>query len=129
MLILIKTGKRIFYNAADPRMGLDGYLSCATCHLEGGQDGRVWDFTDRNEGLRNTIDLRGRAGTGHGNLHWTANFDEVQDFENDIRNAFGGSVTKKANFSKVSGLLPSASARKQAKGAERDWGCVSGACK
>ncbi|MBT8131717.1 MAG: PKD domain-containing protein, partial [Gammaproteobacteria bacterium] len=83
-------GKQIFYNAADPRMGLDGYLSCASCHLDGGQDGRVWDFSDRGEGLRNTIDLRGRAGTGHGNLHWTANFDEVQDFENDIRNAFGG---------------------------------------
>ena len=23
-------------------------------------------------------------------MHWTGNFDEVQDFENDIRNAFGG---------------------------------------
>ena len=86
----VLAGKQIFYNAADTRMGLDGYLSCATCHLDGGQDGRVWDFTDRGEGLRNTIDLRGRAGTGHGNVHWTANFDEIQDFENDIRNAFGG---------------------------------------
>ncbi len=86
----VLAGKQIFYNAADTRMGLDGYLSCATCHLEGGQDGRVWDFTDRGEGLRNTIDLRGRAGTGHGNVHWTANFDEIQDFENDMRNAFGG---------------------------------------
>jgi len=24
-------------------------------------------------------------------VHWTANFDEIQDFENDIRNHFGGS--------------------------------------
>ena len=23
-------------------------------------------------------------------MHWTANFDEIQDFENDIRGAFGG---------------------------------------
>ena len=29
------------------------------------------------EGLRNTIDLRGRSGTAHGNMHWSANFDEV----------------------------------------------------
>ena len=87
----VLAGKRIFYNAADPRMSLDGYISCASCHLDGGQDGRVWDFSDRGEGLRNTIDLRGRAGTGHGNLHWTANFDEIQDFENDVRGAFGGS--------------------------------------
>ena len=24
-------------------------------------------------------------------MHWTGNFDEIQDFENDIRNGFGGS--------------------------------------
>ena len=83
-------GKQVFYNAKDRRMSRDGYISCASCHLDGGEDGRVWDFTDRGEGLRNTITLRGRAGLGHGRVHWTANFDEIQDFENDIRGAFGG---------------------------------------
>lgn len=83
-------GKRIFYNASDARMSPEGYLSCATCHLDGGHDGRTWDFTGRGEGLRNTITLQGRAGTAHGNAHWSGNFDEIQDFENDIRNAFGG---------------------------------------
>lgn len=84
-------GKQIFYNASDPRMSAEGYISCATCHVDGGDDGRVWDFTGRGEGMRNTTTLRGRAGTGHGNVHWSANFDEIQDFENDIRNNFGGS--------------------------------------
>ncbi len=83
-------GKAIFYNAGDPRMSGEGYLSCATCHVDGGHDGRVWDFTGRGEGFRNTTSLRGRSGMGHGNVHWTANFDEIQDFENDIRGAFGG---------------------------------------
>ncbi len=83
-------GKRLFYNASDPRMSRDGYLSCASCHLDGGSDGQVWDFTQVGEGLRNTIDLLGKAGVGHGNVHWTANFDEIQDFENDIRNQFSG---------------------------------------
>lgn len=83
-------GKRIFFNAADPRMCRDGYISCASCHADGGHDGRVWDFTDRGEGLRNTLTLLGRKGVGHGGLHWSANFDEVQDFEHDIRGAFGG---------------------------------------
>ena len=86
----VLTGKRIFYNAADTRIGLDGYISCSNCHLDGGQDGRVWDFTDRGEGLRNTIDLRGRSGLGHGNVHWSGSFDELQDFENEIRSAFSG---------------------------------------
>jgi DNA-binding beta-propeller fold protein YncE len=83
-------GKRIFYGARDDRMNRDGYLSCAGCHVGGGGDGQVWDHTQSGEGLRNTIELIGRGGVGHGNVHWTANFDEIQDFENDIRLAFSG---------------------------------------
>ena len=85
-------GKRIFYDASSSEMSLEGYISCASCHLDGGQDGRVWDFTDRGEGFRNTTTLRGRGGTRlHGPVHWTGNFDEIQDVENDIRSHFGGS--------------------------------------
>ena len=85
-------GKLIFYDASSRRMSLDGYLSCASCHVDGAQDGRTWDFTDRGEGLRNTISLQGRGGTLlHGPVHWTGNFDEIQDFESDIRSHFGGS--------------------------------------
>lgn len=87
----VLAGKRIFYDASDPRMSAEGYMSCATCHVDGGHDGRTWDFTGRGEGLRNTTTLHGRGGTAHGNVHWSANFDEIQDFEHDIRNAFGGS--------------------------------------
>ncbi|WP_159444541.1 jacalin-like lectin [Paraburkholderia ribeironis] len=77
-------GKQYFYDAQDTRLARDRWMSCASCHNEGGQDGRVWDFTSLGEGLRNTIMLRGRAG-GHGNKHWSANFDEIQDFEGQIR--------------------------------------------
>ncbi len=87
----VLAGKRIFYDAADPRMSPEGYLSCATCHVDGTHDGRVWDFTGRGEGLRRTATLRGRGGMQQGNVHWSANFDEIQDFEGDIRLAFGGS--------------------------------------
>lgn len=83
-------GKRVFYDAEDPRMGQDGYMSCASCHLDNGGDGRVWDFTQQGEGLRRTIPLHGRAGLGHGFVHWSANFDEIQDFEIQIRNLFAG---------------------------------------
>ncbi|MEM7671875.1 MAG: LamG-like jellyroll fold domain-containing protein [Verrucomicrobiota bacterium] len=83
-------GKRIFYSAEDTRMALDGYQTCASCHQDGGTDNRIWDFTDRGEGLRNTTDLRARRGTGHGMIHWSANFDEIHDFEHDIRSFFLG---------------------------------------
>ncbi|MFN0040229.1 MAG: PA14 domain-containing protein [Burkholderiales bacterium] len=78
-------GKRQFYDARDPRLARDSYMSCASCHRDGGSDGRVWDLTGLGEGLRNTIELRGRAAMGHGPLHWSGNFDELQDFEGQIR--------------------------------------------
>ena len=84
-------GKQLFYDAIDTRLARDKYLSCATCHNDGAGDGRVWDLTGMGEGLRNTINLRGRAGTnGQGFAHWSSNFDEIQDFEGQIRNLSGG---------------------------------------
>ncbi|MEJ8850277.1 PA14 domain-containing protein [Variovorax rhizosphaerae] len=77
-------GKQFFYDARDPRLARDAYMSCASCHNDGGQDGRTWDLTSLGEGLRNTIALRGRAG-GQGKLHWSGNFDEPHDFEGQIR--------------------------------------------
>ena len=77
-------GLRHFYHASIPEMGPEGYMSCASCHADGGQDGQVWDMTSFGEGLRNTISLNGTSGTRFGNLHWSANFDEVQDFEVQI---------------------------------------------
>jgi len=82
-------GKRLFYDAKDTRLALDCYISCASCHNDGGHDGRVWDLTGFGEGLRNTVNLRGRAGA-QGFLHWSNNFDEVQDFEGQIRALSGG---------------------------------------
>jgi YVTN family beta-propeller protein len=82
-------GKQFFYDARDTRLARDAYMSCASCHNDGGHDGRVWDLTGFGEGLRNTISLRGRAGA-QGFLHWSNNFDEVQDFEGQIRNLAGG---------------------------------------
>ena len=79
----VLAGKRLFYDASDLRLTSQGYIACASCHLDGDPDGLTWDFTDRGEGLRNTPSLRHFEDTGP--LHWTANFDEVQDFEQVIR--------------------------------------------
>jgi YVTN family beta-propeller protein len=85
----VLAGKQLFYDARDPRLALDRYMSCASCHNDGGGDGRVWDLTGMGEGLRNTISLMG-AGPEGGPLHWSQNFDEVQDFEGQIRTLAGG---------------------------------------
>jgi hypothetical protein len=85
-----KTGLEIFYHSSMPEMGVEGYMTCASCHAGGGHDGRVWDNTSFGEGLRNTISLNGSSGTRFGPLHWSSNFDEVQDFELQIETLNGG---------------------------------------
>ncbi|MES2664272.1 MAG: LamG-like jellyroll fold domain-containing protein [Pseudomonadota bacterium] len=91
LTLQILRGKQLFYDASDDRLAALDYMSCASCHNEGDHDGRVWDLTHLGEGLRNTISLRGKNGMAHGVLHWTGNFDEIQDFEDQIRHFSGGS--------------------------------------
>jgi len=84
-------GKKVFYDSADLRMAKDNYMSCATCHFSGDDDGRVWDFTQFNEGIRATTSLLAKFKTNQNyRIHWSGNFDEMQDFENIIRNRFLG---------------------------------------
>ena len=84
-------GKQLFHNTTRGSMAQEGYMSCSSCHFDGSHDGRIWDISNLGEGRRNTIDLRGKAGMKHGMLHWTGNFDEVQDFDNQITALNGAS--------------------------------------
>jgi len=72
-------GKVLFYSAEQPMVGRR-WISCASCHPDGDADGRTWH---NPEGLRNTQTLAGLAWTHP--LHWSADRDEVQDFEHTIR--------------------------------------------
>ena len=102
----VANGKRMFYASREPIHSDQNYIACFSCHPDGGMDGRTWDFTHAGEGLRNTIDLRGRAGVGHGPVHWSANFDEIQDFENDIVHGFGGEGLAQDGFTPHPPLAP-----------------------
>lgn len=111
----VLAGKKLFHASGDRRLAADGYIACASCHPDGSHDGLTWDFTSRGEGLRNTTTLLGRAGTGMGLLHWSANFDEVQDFENDIRTAFGGTgLLSDADWAETADTLGPAKAGRSA---------------
>ena len=72
-------GKRLFYSALQPIVGRR-WISCSSCHPDGQPDGRTWH---NPEGLRNTQSLAGLAWTHP--IHWSADRDEVQDFEHTIR--------------------------------------------
>jgi len=75
----ILRGKILFYSALQPMVG-QRWISCASCHPDGDADGRTWQ---NPEGLRNTTALFGMAWTHP--IHWSADRDEVQDFEHTIR--------------------------------------------
>lgn len=72
-------GKKHFYSALQPMVGRR-WISCASCHPDGGHDGRTWQ---NPEGLRNTTAFLGMAHTYP--IHWSADRDEAQDFELTIR--------------------------------------------
>ncbi len=80
----ILLGKQLFYTALQP-MTARAWISCSSCHPDGDADGRTWQ---QPEGLRNTQPLGGLAWTHP--LHWSADRDEVQDFEHTIRGALMG---------------------------------------
>ena len=75
----ILLGKILFYSANQP-MASRRWISCSSCHPDGDPDGKTWH---NPEGLRNTQALFGMAWTHP--IHWSADRDEVQDFEYTIR--------------------------------------------
>ena len=81
----LKRGKLLFISSRSTRVSRDRWMSCESCHADGEQDGRTWLFPD---GPRNTTNLRGLAHTHP--LHWSADRDEVQDFEFTIRELQAG---------------------------------------
>jgi YVTN family beta-propeller protein len=71
---------KILFSTANYPLSSRRWISCASCHPDGHSDGRVWH---NPEGLRKTPSLMGLAHTHP--LHWSADRDEVQDFEYTIR--------------------------------------------
>ncbi len=74
-----RRGKELFVSARQP-MGSQKWISCSSCHPDGLTDRRVWQ---NPEGNRRSVHLFGVAHTHP--LHWSADRDEVQDFEYTIR--------------------------------------------
>lgn len=72
-------GKVLFNLAKQPMSGRK-WISCSSCHPDGDHDGRTWQ---NPEGLRRTTHFFGMSRTYP--IHWSADRDELQDFEHTIR--------------------------------------------
>jgi YVTN family beta-propeller protein len=73
-------GKILFNNATNPKLSQGSWLSCASCHPDGGTDGVTWMFPD---GPRQSPALWYAAQTRP--WHWSAALDELQDVEETIQ--------------------------------------------
>jgi YVTN family beta-propeller protein len=94
---------KVLFNTAKPPMTSRKWIACSSCHPDGHNDGRVWQ---NPEGLRKTPAMMGLAHTHP--LHWSADRDEVQDFEYTIRGLLmqgtgflGGRTREKRGFEPV----------------------------
>jgi YVTN family beta-propeller protein len=76
--------------STDERLSKAGWQNCASCHFKGLTDGVVWVF---NTGPRKSVPLNGTFNPHDKNdqrlLNYSAVFDEVEDFEANIRNVSG----------------------------------------
>lgn len=80
-----KRGQRLFFTSALPEITRDHWVSCVSCHFDGGTDGRTWNTA---RGPRNTQPLFNIHETHP--LHWSADRDSVQDFQKTLQGEMGG---------------------------------------
>jgi DNA-binding beta-propeller fold protein YncE len=76
--------------STEDRLSSEGWQNCASCHFNGWTDGNVWAF---GAGPRKSVPLAGTWSPHNPDdqrvLNYSAIFDEVQDFELNIRNVSG----------------------------------------
>ncbi len=100
----VQIGKAVFHSSTGvnlPQLGADGVIGqrlssegwsgCISCHAFGTTDAVVWIF---GAGPRRSVHLNGSFNPGNPAdqkvLNYSAIFDEVQDFENNMRGVSGG---------------------------------------
>lgn len=82
-------GRKLFFSAVDARMNNPGTgIACASCHLEGREDGHVWNTM---EGPRQTPSLAGRMTAQTAPFHWNGEFPDLMAFmSHTVTSRMGG---------------------------------------
>jgi cytochrome c peroxidase len=99
-------GRKLFFSATDARMNNPATgISCATCHLEGREDGHVWNFPD---GPRQTPSLQGRMLAKTAPFHWNGEFNDLLSFmTHTVTNRMGGQGVTPAMEQQVAAFIES----------------------
>jgi len=83
-------GRKMFFDAKNQKLSSSSTnVACSSCHLEGREDGHVWQFPD---GARQTPALAGRKLLSTAPYHWSGEFSTLNQFNvHTITERMGGS--------------------------------------
>ena len=113
---VLQQGERLFLVSRPETLSRDRWMTCGSCHLDGGTDGQTW--LGEPFGPRNTPILRGINGTQP--FHWSGDFPKVQDANPFIQGQLGGTgITEQqldALAAFIDSLTPIASPLRTAEG-------------
>ena len=97
----VQQGERLFFTSRPDTISRDNWVACATCHLDGGPDGRTWLGSEG--GARNTTTLRAINETEP--LHWSADRADVQAFEETFTGLMAGSGPTQSELDALAAFL------------------------
>lgn len=84
------SSRGVFDGGKVDRLSSEGWQNCASCHFAGLTDGNIWVF---GAGPRKAVPINGSFSPHNPDdqrmLNYSAIFDEVEDFEANIRNVSG----------------------------------------
>lgn len=83
---VIQQGERLFMVSRPETLSKDRWMTCGSCHFDGGTDGQTW--LGEPLGARNTPTLRGIRGTEP--FHWSGDFKRIIDANGFIQGQMGG---------------------------------------
>jgi mono/diheme cytochrome c family protein len=83
--LLQAVGRDLFYRTNDRRVSFDG-LSCASCHVDGEDDGLTWQTPD---GPRQTLSLAGRV-AGSAPYGWSRRATDAHEYVSGTISRLGG---------------------------------------
>jgi YVTN family beta-propeller protein len=75
----VLAGARLFFSADSESLTRDQWISCGSCHVDGGVDGLTWPFA---QGDRNTPPIAGLSRTAP--FHWDGERSDLLDFQSTI---------------------------------------------
>ena len=91
-------GRKLFHDATDSRIASNAAVSCATCHPDGRNDGRTWQFVF---GPRNTPQLGGSI-LDTAPFHWPGDVPTVPDLNTmTVLPFMGGTGLDQGSFSYI----------------------------